>query len=165
MKLKKGTYLFEFMAKNKLTGTFTIENCKESILLIPCQYLEGLYIKDTPNLVFENDMFGAYSNLKSLYIDNVQTFADESSFSKENILLIKSCLYFYKMKNLNRLQIKNCGGTILEISLADCPKLETFICENNTFSKEHYGNSNKAGGTQIRIYNCENLKDIQCKLT
>lgn len=163
MKLKKGTYLFEFMAKNKLTGTFTIENCKESILLIPCQYLEGLYIKDTPNLVFENDMFGAYSNLKSLYIDNVQTFADESSFSKENILLIKSCLYFYKMKNLNRLQIKNCGGTILEISLADCPKLETFICENNTFSKEHYGNSNKAGGTQIRIYNCENLKDIQCK--
>lgn len=163
MKLKKGTYLFEFMAKNKLTGTFTIENCKESILLIPCQYLEGLYIKDTPNLVFENDMFGAYSNLKSLYIDNVQTFADESSFSKENILLIKSCLYFYKMKNLNRLQIKNCGGTILEINLADCPKLETLVCENNTFSKEHYGNPNKAGGTQIRIYNCENLKDIQCK--
>lgn len=160
-KFKDGTYVFEFMELNKLMGVATFESCNKMIQLCSSKNLEGLVIKDCPKLRVDR-ICALYPNLKKLYVDGMQ-LCDKSWKIDDNSIARVTTFGLVEMQSIESIEIKNCGGAFLEIYISDCPQLKTVICQNNSFDEEYYGNPNKAGDTSIRIYNCENLKDIQCK--
>lgn len=156
-KFKNGIY-FEFMEQNRLTGIARFENSKEIILLASSESLEGLVIKDCPKLQVHK--IGArYPNLKNLYVDGM-LLVDEICKIDDDHIASTTTFSFREMHSIESIQIKNSGGTFLEIYISDCPKLETVICENNSFDKEYYANPILAS---ISVRNCLGLKNIQCK--
>lgn len=181
-------YHFKFMAMNNLTGTLTIENCNENIVLYNCDYannkLEGLHLKNCPNLYFDNKIYqngeditpyswmerfleygtcyvGIISNhLKSINFNNVQSAIidrDEDKYYKTKV--ISSFLDEFQNK-WEYLEIKNCND-LYDIELSNCSSLKKFICENNRFLFDHdnfmFGNSSFP---DIFIYNCSSLNEV-----
>lgn len=164
-KYKDGTYVFEFMRLNKLTGVVTLENSDEMIQLVPNENLEGLVIKNCPKLQIEKSIYSSYPNLRTIYVDGMQLY---DKLQKTDVSTTKRALtfYFVGMKSLETIQIQNCGGTLLGMSISSCPKLKAITLQNNRFDKEcyeYFTGSEVAILSCIDIIYCEKLKDVQCK--
>lgn len=151
---ESGTYVFEFMGKNKLTGVATFEGCNKMIWLCPSKNLEGLVIKDCPKLQIGYGIHSLYPNLKTLYVDGIQLNDKEVDGYRTATFVLAG------MQFIETIQIQNCGGTLLQMDIFDCPKLETIIFQNNTWDKGCY---DVTGSTCVYVGECKNLKDIQCK--
>lgn len=156
-KYKIGTYVFEFMELNKLTGVATFEGCNKMMHLVPSKSLEGLVVKNCPKLQIEYNIGSFYPNLKTLFVDGIQLNDKEVDGYRTTTFVLAG------MQFIETIQIQNCGGTLLQMDIFGCPKLETLVCQYNTFDKEHYFNPNVIGPTDINIFKCEKIKYIQCK--
>lgn len=153
-KYKIGTYVFEFMELNKLTGVATFEGCNKMMHLVPSKSLEGLVVKNCPKLQIEYNIGSFYPNLKTLFVDGIQLNDKEVDGYRTTTFVLAG------MQFIETIQIQNCGGTLLQMDIFDCPKLETVACLGNSFNKECYD----AGlSTYIQIGSCTKIKDIQCK--
>lgn len=151
---KVGTYVFEFMELNKLTGVATFENCNKMIQLVSSKSLEGLVVKNCPKLQIGYNIYSLYPNLKTLYVDGIQLNDKEVDGYRTATFVLAG------MQFIETIQIQNCGGTLLQMDIFDCSKLETVVCLANSFNKECYD----AGlSTYIQIGSCTKIKDIQCK--
>lgn len=157
-KFKDGTYVFDFMYLNKLTGVATFENCNKMIQLCSSEDIEGLVIKDCPKLRMD---VNNYLNLKTLCVDGIQLSDETEKYN--NSFIYNLTFNFSKTQSVESIEIRNCSGVFLGIHIYDCPKLKTLICQNNSFDKVHYLNQNTMGETSVYIRNCKELKDIQCK--
>lgn len=161
-KFKDGTYIFEFMELNKLTGVVTFEGCNKMIQLVPSRNLEGLVIKDCPKLQIGDNIYSLYPNLRTLYADGMQ-LSDKSWRIGDKGIATATTFRFDEMQSIESIEIKNCGGAFLRIDISNCPKLKTVICQNNSFDKEHYSNPSAVGTTCVRIESCKELENVQCK--
>ena len=179
-------YHFKFMAMNNLTGTLTIENCSENIVLYNCDYannkLEGLHLKNCPNLYLDNKIYqngeditpfwmesslkygtcyiGIISNhLKNLYLDNISMIIvdrDNNLFYKTIVLSSKHDEKFFdKWENLEIKNYKDIAGIVI----TNCSKLKNIVCENNSFLQhpENYRDR------EYIIDNCPSLENISFK--
>lgn len=178
-------YHFKFMGMNSLTGTLTIENCEENIVLYNCNYannkLEGLNLKNCPNLYFDNKIYqngeditpywmesslkngtcyiGIISNhLKSLYLDNINIIIVDRNNNLFYKTIVLSSNHDEKLLDKwESLEVKNYKD-IAGIVITDCSELKNVICENNTFiSSDNYRDR------EYIIDNCPSLENISFK--
>lgn len=177
-------YHFKFMAMNNLTGTLTIENCNEHIVIYNCDYannnLEGLYLKNCPNLYFDKKIYqngeditpywmetgiengncyiGTISNnLKNIYLDNITTTTinrDKNLFYKTIVICSNHSTFLNEWEKLEIKNYKDIAGIVI----SDCSKLKNVICENNAF----YYSENYRDREYI-IDNCPSLEKISFK--
>lgn len=150
-----GYYYFGFIDKNNLTGVLSIVNCDESIFISKSESLEGLYIKNCPNLIM-NPIVYNFPNLKTIFLDNIKI----NDYRNENSRV--SSLNFSNMPLIENIHVQNCKGKILWFEVYRCPKLKTVICEHLVFDKDTYNSPSPEKETQILISCCDELNEIRC---
>ena len=137
-----GSYYFDFVFMNNLTGTLSIIDCGEKIGLPDINYvnceMESLFIKNCPNLTFIGGKM-EFPNVKSIHIENINKEAD---------------MFFYgwNMPLLQEVYLKDCGGVAMMVG-EDSPVWESIYCENIKPSL----NLRKCNLKTIELKNCNDI--------
>lgn len=149
-----GTYIFDFFRNKELTGTVSIVNCQESILFgYGGDQITGLYIKNCPNLLVGGSISG-FPNLKTAYLDNIKL--DDHRQVRNDTVIDSYTFRFLDMSQIESVDIRNCVGKLMFITVEECPMLKQFRCENLTFDKKEY----EALETSVIIGDCKELREL-----
>ncbi len=169
-RLDDGTYKFSFMSNNELTGTLSIENCCESVILCSSHTIESLNIKNCPNLKFDTPI-NTFVNLRNVKLDNIK-LEDQEFIGVEGMSdsLKNYTFKFEGMSKLENIDIKNCQGQLYYMSVVLCPLLTSLNCDNLIFNEQKFGGLAFTDPdhriewgeyTLLNIDNCERLDSIQ----
>ncbi len=167
--LDDGTYRFDFIHLNKLTGTMSITNCDKKILIPQVEEaenavgttrsqncLEGLVLENCPNLELEYPFCEIFKTIKHIKIENINTTSIHYITDDGNIRR-GSSLKFYEMDYLEDIQIKNCKVDF-PLHIIRLPQIKSIVCENLSFEVWSY---NPAGESAFMISeNGDLLKEI-----
>lgn len=165
--LEDGTYDFHFMWVNAMKGTFSIINCKESILLYGTSnsdVLDKVHLENCPNVrLFKGESLGNI-RAKNYYIDNIildDKYTIGTSTENETNNFITNTLSFLEPE-IENVHIKDCKGKSFGVNIIS-KNIKSIICENLSFESvenDYYGPRIFIGGTTDSDV-CQELQNIK----